>query len=136
MNPGSTAYLYSMKRTGALVILFCMMLHCAGSLGLLSHLYQQRHVIAYNLGIIAEIPIALCSSDYHSSKRLHITEPSSEDELPAAIFHFREVNLFQEQATDQPEPAFFLINQYRLPSVFWHDYASPASPIFHPPSFS
>lgn|GEM_PF-831479 len=52
------------RRTVILIILASMVLHCASRTGLLTYLYQQRLQIAYSLGFIDEIPIAVCSSDY------------------------------------------------------------------------
>ena len=71
-----------------------MMLHCASRMGFLSYVYQQRQQIAYALGIIAEIPIATCSSDYDFNSGLTILSSHDDDAtrqtLPVAL----EIKLF------------------------------------------
>lgn len=77
-----------------MVILCSMMLHCASRVGFLSYLYQQREQIAYSLGLIAEVPIAMCSGDYNSNVNLVITVShdysAAQPTLPVAL----EIKLF------------------------------------------
>lgn len=82
------------RKIFVLVVLCSMMLHCASRMGFLSYLYQQRHEIAYALGLISEVPIAMCSSDYDFSDGL-VLQASHDDEtsqrtLPMAL----EIKLF------------------------------------------
>lgn len=112
-----------------------MVLHSASRLGVLSYLYQQRHEIAYAIGVIAEIPIAVCNSDYHPNNNLVIV--TSDDETPGtppAIISAREIQLFIVTALDHVHPS-------RTMALVTHDspmierrYSSPALSIFHPPS--
>ncbi len=72
-----------------------MVLHCASRTGLLTYIYQQRLQIAYSLGLINEIPIAVCSSDYDFRHEfiVHQTDengPASHQSLPMAS----EIKLF------------------------------------------
>jgi hypothetical protein len=70
-----------------------MGLHCSSRIGFLSYLYQQRHEIAYAFGLIAEIPIAMCSSDYNFQTEDVLQDDSDYASLPLAI-HASEINLF------------------------------------------
>jgi len=72
-----------------------MVLHCASRTGLLTYIFQQRLQIAYSLGLIDEIPIAVCSSDYDFRHEfiVHQTDessPASHQTLPMAS----EIKLF------------------------------------------
>jgi len=71
-----------------------MLLHCASRIGFLSYLYEQRQQIAYALGVISEIPIAMCSSDYDFQDGLEIhasqDDAAAGQSLPMAL----EIKLF------------------------------------------
>jgi len=91
VNP---VYLSHVIRKGMVLIILCsMMLHCASRIGFVSYLYQQRQEISYSLGLITEIPIALCSSDYDFNDDLVIRsshEATGGQTLPVAL----EIKLF------------------------------------------
>jgi len=109
-----------------------MSLHCATRLGFISYLYQQHQEIAYRIGIIAEIPIAMCSSDYDFGKGLKIENHDGQS-LPPIAYMAHEIILFT--------PAEFLIklNKATLPVVSFEDtycaqkYFPLCLDIFHPP---
>jgi hypothetical protein len=82
-----------MKRIISLLILTSMMLHSASRLGLLSRLYEERHSIALTVGLIAEIPIASCSSDYDFNTGLHV-QYDDENSPARALVQAHEINLF------------------------------------------
>jgi hypothetical protein len=48
--------------------MFSMTLHCAMTLGFIDYLYNERHKISMTLGLIEEVPIALCGSRYEPVK--------------------------------------------------------------------
>ncbi len=129
-----TSYLsIVLKKSLSLVILISMTLHCSSRLGLLSHLYQVRHSIAYSVGLIAEIPIAVCSSDYDFSKGLQIEVPDSEKGMPG-LAQAHEINLFFISAFYLPEPSSVLLSQQlflRSPGSYG---LMPDLSVFHPPS--
>lgn len=50
-----------------------MTLHCASRLGVVSYLYENRLEIAYQIGLIAEIPIAMCAGDYFEKTALWLS---------------------------------------------------------------
>jgi len=82
-------------RKGIVLVILCsMMLHCASRVGFLSYLHQQRQEIAYSLGLISEMPIAICSSDYDFNSGLVIhasgDESTAGQTLPVAL----EIKLF------------------------------------------
>lgn len=124
-----------MKRALCLLILVSMTLHCASRLGLLSYLYQNRHTVAFTLGLISEIPIAVCSSDYEGGKTLVITAPDETDKsLPATISHAGEINLYFERITFNHTPHFYWLATHRIPALQEIPYTPPLQDIFHPPT--
>lgn len=111
-----------------------MMLHSASRLGVLSYLYQQRHDIAYAVGLIAEIPIAMCNSDYDFGSGLVIVSANGSDHsLPPQSLQAREIQLFVNEFIGfiEPRRLEFKIDQ---PFLVESAYSSPPLSIFHPPS--
>lgn len=122
-----------MKKAVSLIILVSMMLHSASRLGILSHLYEERHSIAFTIGLIAEIPIALCSSDYDADPGLSVqTTAGDQDPIPRA-FQAREIVLFCDDPVISldfiPVP---LSNSVYQPYVET-PYSSPLTGVFQPP---
>lgn len=123
-----------MKKILSIIILFSMVLHCASRLGILSQVYQKRHTIAYTVGLIAEIPIALCGSDYDPSDKLYIQSEDAGEALPVNFTQAEEINLFIENGALAVMPGWLFITAdgpYRYHSSL---YPSPSFRIFHPPS--
>jgi hypothetical protein len=129
----STVPLPGVRKTLCYIILLSMVLHCASRLGVLSHLYQKRHQIAKAVGLIVEIPIAMCSSDYYPDQMV-LQDHQTNDVLPALMIAL-EINLFihsEEVVIDHTEG---------VPVIHHTDVDSslkppPTSPVFHPPSHS
>ena len=113
-----------------------MVLHSASRVGLISYLYQQRHEIAYTLGIIAEIPIAMCSSDYDFSGKLVIHEQKSADSsVPPSIAQAPEIHLFlQRLCTFDVNGVRSLVRIAHQSYIADNGYPTPTLSIFHPPS--
>lgn len=114
-----------------------MMLHCASRLGVLSYLYQQRHAIAHTMGLIPEIPIALCSSDYDFNEGLSVQHADDSEGLPVSIAHAHEITLFapDHSASDVIGTSFFVeiaSETLYIPTIFH----SPYFQIFQPPRIS
>ena len=123
-----------MKRILVALILFSMVLHSASRLGVLSYLYQQRREIAYAVGIIAEIPIAMCSSDYDLNSGLSIVSADKSDlSTPPALIEAKEIQLFfsRHLSFNNPNRSESKINEVFLIEA---KYSSPPLSIFHPPS--
>ena len=122
-----------MRRTISLIILLSMMLHCASRLGVLSYLYENRHEIAFNLGLLEEMPITRCESDHGFSTTLKIEHQESDKRLPVNLNQAREIHLFIQTAGLHlrnengilKEPAFTLFIETK--------YLSPILAIFRPP---
>jgi hypothetical protein len=110
-----------------------MVLHCASRLGVLSHLYQKRHHIAKAVGLIVEVPIAMCSSDYYGDQFV-VQDQDMSDALPAMIVAL-EINLFihTEEVVIHHADGVPVIHQT---AVAYSLKAPPPSAIFHPPSLS
>jgi hypothetical protein len=127
-----------MRRIISLVILSSMMLHCASRLGILSSFYQQRHIIAHAIGIIREIPIALCSSDYDFNKGLSIQDNDHSETLPAKISHAQEITLFAPNSRfDGTERLhYYLAGTINQPPYLATIFQSPHGKIFQPPKVS
>lgn len=124
-----------MRRAIALLILVSMTLHCASRLGILSYLYENRHAVAVTIGLIKEVPIAVCSSDYEGDKTLVITTPDDTDKsLPTAISQAQEINLYFERTIVHHAPQFTWLATDRLSSLTETPYTSPLRDIFHPPT--
>lgn len=94
------------RKALSILILACMVLHCAGRLGVLSSLYQHRHTIATAVGLISEKPITTCQSDYFQLKDLNITADNDRDDALAIVT--LEITLFFQSITDfsYSTPAF------------------------------
>jgi len=123
-----------MRRAVILVILCSMMLHCASRVGFLSYLYGQRHEIAYRLGIIAEVPIAICSGnyDFNDGLTIHSTDEdgASQRALPIAL----EIKLFFVSHSLQVPN----LNEIRIDRAYAPLWSKPLNgclrSVFHPPA--
>lgn len=114
-----------------------MMLHCASRLGVLSYLYQERHTIAHTMGLIQEIPIALCSSNYDFNKGLSVQHTDDSEGLPVSIAHAHEITLFAPQyiASDISKGLCFVEVTRQTPYIAT-SFHSPYFQIFQPPRIS
>jgi hypothetical protein len=113
-----------------------MTLHCASRLGFLSSLYQQRHKIAFTLGLISEVPIAMCNSDHNLEQNFIIqNDTETESTVPPIAFQAQEIQLFCNDFMDtssDPTRALSLIDNQSF--IIDRAYSTPALSIFHPPS--
>lgn len=82
------------RRILATIILLSMVLHCASRLGILSYLYKNRNELAYVVGLISEVPIAICSSDYDFNEGLHIQHADTQPGTPVSFLTAPEITLF------------------------------------------
>jgi hypothetical protein len=124
------------KRTLAIIILFSMVIHCASRLGFLSYLYENRTQIANTLGLISEVPIAFCSSDYTFNETLPTQPSDSETGIPVSFSSAHEITLFiQNHFAFSGEPINVSLmkveSHYSIPH-----YLSPHLDIFQPPRIS
>lgn len=127
-----------MRRIISLVILCSMMLHCASRLGVLSYLYQERHSIAHAMGLIQEIPIALCSSDYDFNQGLIIQDHGDSENLPVTFGDAREIILFAPN-NDFDNTCYshhYLAGTLNQPPYLAMASPSPHFKIFQPPRTS
>lgn len=124
-----------MKRAVCLLILLSMVMHCASRLGVLSYLYSKRHDIAYRVGLIAQVPIAMCNGDYFTKQAPLVIDDldHADQQIPAPFPQAKEIFLFLQPttnlvATDVPE---IELNHY---TAFQEGhYIPPSLSIFHPP---
>jgi hypothetical protein len=123
-----------MKRILGLVILVSMLLHCSSRLGVLSYLYKNRHEIAYTVGMISEMPIAFCSSDYEGERGLIIQHNDGSDHLPPVFAQAREINLFYHEVDFTLRPSYTLARQTHIGFIYPAPYPEPPSGVFHPPA--
>ena len=129
-------YLRAMLRRGVIfVILISMMLHCAARMNFLSFVYEQRQQIAFNLGLLDEIPMTTCHHDYEFDKGIVVVTPDThESNLPSTFSHAREITLFiVDVHVGADQDAIALKEIDGTPEVL-RRYSSPALSIFHPPS--
>ena len=84
-----------LKKFTIALILFSMTLHCAYRIGLVTYLYQERHVIAQSLGFIEEVPIAVCGQKANNTRSLIIHEKTDQQNpIPVQLALTREIVLF------------------------------------------
>lgn len=123
-----------LKKSIVYIILFSMALHCSCRLGFFDNLYQMRHQIALTIGLIAEIPIAMCSSDYDFDRLINIDTSESDERMPISVLT-HEINLFYTPIYQLPS------RDIELFEVFYH-FDSPTAyqdypdSVFHPPAFA
>ena len=113
-------------------ILTTMGLHCASRLGTISYLFENRHAIAFSIGLISEKPIAICSSSYHYNKELKISLPESDQKMPD-FAQAQDINLYCVDLFQFPEQAIILADSML---TFFHPLNYPlgeTDPVFHPP---
>jgi hypothetical protein len=124
-----------MKRLVCIIILLSMVLHCASRLGVISYLYTKRHAIAYNVGLIAEIPIAMCHGDYHAKQAPLILDHSEDDDqqMPVQFSHARELQLFVQNGVTEFSAGTTGITLSHNTLVSTRTYLPPNLPVFHPP---
>ncbi len=110
-----------------------MTLHCAGRLGILSWVYEQHQVIAFELGLISEKPIAQCGTAYMDDGLVIVQQDDDSSARPSAVFSAKEINLFFDFKEISVQRDFFTIEpQYKEVIDFY--LLQPQSKIFHPPS--
>jgi hypothetical protein len=126
-----------LNKSLSIIILVSMILHCSSRLGVLSYLYENRHDIAYRVGLVAEIPIAICESNYNFSKGLIVQHNNVDDEAPASLTTAHEINLFfQFNASDLLSKCKF-VNSATAPAPYMQRiYHSPFIKKFQPPKVS
>jgi hypothetical protein len=108
-----------------------MTLHCAGRLGILAWMYEQRHMIAFELGLIKEKPIAECGSSY-LEEGLVIVQQDHTQARPSAVFSAKEINLFFGYHVIEVSAGFSLINPIFSDPVDLYS-SGPCNSIFRPP---
>jgi hypothetical protein len=122
-----------LKRFLGILVLFSITTHSASRLGLVSYLFEHRQEIAYSLGLIGEIPIALCNSDYDFENGVKITSPDSDLRMPGfAMAH--EINLFFVAGVISCNLQNMVSSCKASTIMIDRAYLSPVSSIFHPPS--
>jgi hypothetical protein len=123
------------RRGVVFLILTSMMLHYASRMNFLSYLYEQRHSIAYQIRLIAEIPIAICSSDYDFSKSLKLdTHDDEKSSLPFTFSQGREITLFVQSSLFSLDPRPEGLIESHLTAIPQKKYIPPGFPVFHPPA--
>lgn len=124
-----------MKRAIVLLVLVSMTLHCASRLGVLSYLYENRLAVAFSVGLIKEVPISVCSSDYEGGEVLIIKVPDESDKnLPATPTQAQEINLYFERTIFNNTLHFLWLKTDRIPLLKEIPYSPPLQDIFHPPT--
>lgn len=125
-----------MKRAVCLGILFSMVLHCASRLGLVAYLYDSRHDMAYRLGLITDIPITICETEYFTKDapfRMVIPDDHTDERMPVPHFQTREIVLFAEETGKSILPLASEARIVHNTATFESSYPAPVLAIFHPP---
>ena len=121
-----------MKRFLSALILTSMMLHCASRIGFLSYVYEMRESIAYTMGVIEEIPIAICSSHYDFNKGITVHISGEHQPVPPVLAQAQEIILFYQGAYVMMVPEGVHLARLITPYAFGSDN-SELSSIFQPP---
>ena len=121
------------KRLLVYSILLSMALHCASRLGFIDHLYNNRNEIAFTIGLIAEIPIAMCNSDYDFGKKIGIKTSENSHTFPATVTKASHINLFIVQKYSHSHSLTLFL--YKLSPITFIDLYKSAlvKSVFHPP---
>jgi hypothetical protein len=119
------------RKTLSILVLVSMVLHCAGRLGVLSLIYQNRHDLATAVGLVSEKPITTCKSDYFQLKGINLTQDENHDDAPVIVA--LEITLFYQSLADFsysiPASKSLDANTNYAP-VYQHNFLLD---VFHPP---
>lgn len=83
-----------MRKLVAIFMLLVMLSHFAGRWGVISYLYENKDRIAHTIGIISEIPIAMCSSDYDFGGPLLVSETDDSHATAPLVLDVKDANFF------------------------------------------
>ena len=125
-----------LNRFISIVVLFCMTLHCAGRLGVLSWIYEQRQVIAFELGLTNKTPIAECGTAYLNDGLVIVQQDDSSQGRPSVTFQAKEICLFVEESSFEIFSVKVLINRQYPPDLMSQIPFGYDKGIFHPPSLA
>ena len=125
--------LMMIRKSLGIIVLSSLVLHCASRVGLLSHIYQERHQIAFFLGIVDELPIALCGTSHFDSQQLLVHPADEKGSVPAELMTRINIVLFCVKVGNIDDPVRFLIPPVHNFHYVLVPYASPARDILHPP---
>lgn len=121
-----------MRKFLCLIILTAMVAHSASRFGALSFLYEKRHAIAYSIGLIAEIPIAMCNSDYDFGNGLKFKDSQSQHAMPVCM-QAHEINLFYVSNLSLTEPKKILLSQNQVLANSGNYCQISLNSVFRPP---
>jgi hypothetical protein len=121
------------RKSLAAAILISMTLHCASRLEILSYLYQNRQELAWSLGLIREVPITMCNSDYDFGSGLKIENVKADHALPAFAYA-HEIILFPASLFSYRQPEKVLLSGGYLGNSIDNLPAGAAFTVFHPPA--
>jgi len=118
----------------SVVVLLTLLAHFAAKLGIVSYLYQHRNSIAHSVGLIREIPIAICDQHYDFRTEIQFADTEEKHSVPPPIALNKEVSLFLT-----PTVVTIVPNRVLLSSPFGVvqigiPRAELSRSIFHPPS--
>jgi len=123
------------RKSLSIIVLISLTLHCMSRTGFLSYLYEQRYDIAFSLGVIDEIPIAMCDSSYYDTHELKVDIKSApgHQSIPPVLTSASEIILFFKTANTFVDPHFTLISDSNLSAYLLPNYSGPTGSLFQPP---
>jgi hypothetical protein len=89
--------------------------------------------VAYHLGLIAEIPIAICSGDYDFNNKLNFQSDNSDKAAAPIGYHAREITLFCLMECLQLHAPLHLFDSQLNVKYLGTSSDSPDRTIFQPP---
>src|SRR4051812_4146203 len=114
-------------------ILLSMVLHCAGRLGFIDHVYNKRKEIAFAIGLITEVPISLCGSN-HDHAKTFVAVQCDATTVPALVVKAEAINLFcvpEYYHSDLDSNILYKTSLIHLPDLY---RSVTIKPLYHPPS--
>jgi hypothetical protein len=111
-----------------------MALHCAYRIGAVELVYQNRHDIARTFGLIHEVPIAVCSSQYDFGRSIKIESNSGHHTPALPSVEVRHIDLFIAARNSLTKPSFVALRELTVPAPDDLYHLTLVAAIFHPPS--
>lgn len=124
------------RKIVSLVVLTCIMLHCANRMQMLSYLYEHRYDMAHAIGVMIETPIALCGADYDATSGLALEAIADAESQAVPPIHFPSIEIIYYPGSNSLHTilqAAGSVHTHRWSAYIALPYTRPSADIFAPP---